>query len=63
MQMRRIKVLVLGLVLGVAGVAYAAGGNAQSTSADNKEMNCSMAGCCTGGSCQMGGSCCAAKRK
>ena len=58
--MKSIKVIVLGLVLGVAGVVYAAG-NSQSAT---EECAASGAGasCCGGGSsCCTGGSCCGAK--
>ncbi len=59
--MRSIKILVLGLVLGVAGVVYAAGNSPSAT----RECAMSEAGasCCDGGgsSCCTGGSCCAAK--
>lgn len=58
-QMKSIKVLVMGLVLGVAGVVYAAG-QAQTTS-QACDMDKASASCCNGGSCCMGGSCCGAK--
>jgi len=58
--MRSIKVLALGLVLGVAGVVYAAG-NSQSTT-EECAMSEAGASCCGGGSsCCTGGSCCGAK--
>lgn len=59
--MKSIKVLALGLVLGVAGVVYAAG-NAQSA-AQECAMSGASASCCDGGgsSCCTGGSCCGAK--
>lgn len=61
--MKRIKVLALGLVLGVAGVAYAASGNGNTQYTATVEHSggacCSMADCCDNGSCKMGGACCA----
>ncbi len=57
--MKRIKVLTLGLMLGVAGAVYAAQGGAQVATPDNAAASCSsMAECCTGGSCKMNGDCC-----
>lgn len=60
--MKRIKVLALGLMLGVAGVVYAANSsNIESRmQAATGASCCSHAGCCTGDSCNMGGSCCTA---
>jgi hypothetical protein len=55
--MKRIKVLALTLALGVAGMMYAAGSHAQSTTQDNAES------CCTGQSCCTGGSCCSTHKK
>lgn len=56
--MKRIKVIALGLVLGVAGVAYAAQGGEQVTADNAAASCCSMKECCEGGSCKMQGSCC-----
>ena len=73
--MKRIKVIALGLVLGVAGVAYAAQGNVQMTANEAQASCCSMkdccagdsckmqGSCCEGGACQMGGECCSAKKQ
>ena len=59
--MKRIKVVALTLALGLAGVVYAAGGNAQSTT-QACDMKTAQASCCaSGASCCTGGSCCAAK--
>lgn len=56
--MKRIKVLAFGLVLGLAGIVYAAGSGAQPTS-QACDMNKAEASCCTpGASCCTGGSCC-----
>lgn len=56
--MKSIKILVIGLVLGLAGVVYAAGGT------QNTPQSCDMkagADCCaTHASCCTGGSCCTA---
>ena len=60
--MKRIKILAFGLVLGLAGAVYAAGGSAQSRphagDTDRAEANC----CAPGASCCTGGSCCTHKR-
>jgi hypothetical protein len=60
--MKRVKTLVVGLVLTLAGVVYAAGGSAQST-LQACDMNKDAASCCTEGAscCTGGGSCCAAR--
>ncbi len=76
--MKRIKVLTLGLVLGVTGVVYAAQGGGQVATPDNTatsccsmadcctgsscKMNCDCCSCCSGGACQMGSSCCASHK-
>lgn len=59
--MKKVKTLVVGLVLALAGVAYASGGSQstpQACNMDNSEGSCCVAGasCCTGN-----GSCCAMK--
>jgi hypothetical protein len=59
LAMKRIKVLMFGLFLSVAGVAYAASGAASTSMPDS----CAQMSCCTGDSCQMGGSCCAMRAK
>ncbi len=61
--MKRIKVIALGLVLGVAGVAYAAQGGEQVTADNAAASCCSMKDCCEGGSCKMQGSCCSSKKQ
>ena len=59
--MKKVKTLVVGLMLALAGVAYAAGGTPstpQACNMNNGEGSCCVAGasCCTGN-----GSCCAMK--
>jgi len=59
--MKRAKILVVGVVLALAGVVYAAGGSQstpQACNVSNGEGSCCVAGasCCTGN-----GSCCAMK--
>lgn len=56
--MKRIRVLALAAVLGVAGVVYAATGYAQFVSQDKVESCCTDTNCCTGG-----GSCCTKHKK
>lgn len=61
--MKKIKVLVLTLALGVAGAVYVADGSAQSTT-ESCDMSKAEGSCCTSGaSCCTGGSCCAAHKK
>jgi len=59
--MKKIKVLALTLALGIAGVVYAAGSNAQSTT-QACDMN-KAESCCTNQSCCTGGSCCTMHKK
>ncbi len=60
--MKRIKILAFGLVLGLAGAVYAAGGSSQSTP-HACDMERAEASCCApGASCCTGGSCCTHKR-
>ena len=56
--MKQIKVIALGLALGIAGVAYAAQGNVPLTADAAQASCCAMKDCCAGDSCQMQGSCC-----
>lgn len=50
--MKRIKVIVLTLALGLAGAVYAANSYAQSAHQEQAESCCTgQSGCCTDGSC------------
>ncbi len=62
--MRKIKALAIGLVLGVAGFAYAAGSDGAQTSTQACDTGKTTASCCGQGAscCANGGSaCCTAK--
>lgn len=61
--MKKLKVLALGLVLGVAGAVYAANnsGAQYNVPVEKADGCCSTANCCANGSCQMGGSCCSSR--
>lgn len=61
--MKSVKALVVGLVLTMAGVVYAAGGSAQQSAAQACDMNMGSESCCSQGAscCTGGGSCCKAK--
>ena len=62
--MRRIKVIALTLVLGVAGAAYAAQRGTQPSTGDAGAASCcAMKDCCAGGSCKMEGECCSEHKK
>lgn len=61
--MKRMKALVVGLVLTMAGVVYAASGSAQQSAPQACDMNKGGASCCSQGAscCTGGGSCCKAR--
>lgn len=49
--MKRIRVLTVVAVLGMAGIVYAATSYAQSVNQDKAESCCTDTSCCTGDSC------------
>lgn len=61
--MKKIKVLVLTLALGIVGAVYAAAGSAQSKP-ESCDMSKAEGSCCiSGASCCTGGSCCTMHKK